>query len=88
LQTAKEAYEPLKTKLLQGNQDWIAANDDLKAKKKVLDDAKHKYAEAAAAANRAKAAARKAEADANAAAARQAMQQVPNRPSRSRRPGY
>jgi chromosome segregation ATPase len=85
MQTAKEAYEPLKTKLLQETQEWVSASDDLKAKRKALDDAKHKYTEAAAAANRAKAAARKAEADANAAAARQAAQQMPQQPRRKGR---
>ncbi len=85
MQTAKEAYEPLKTKLLQGTQDWVAANDDLKAKKKTLDEAKHKYGEAVAAANRAKAEARKKEAE-----ARAAQQAAAQTPSNQRRPprGY
>jgi hypothetical protein len=59
---------------LQGTQDWVAANDDLQAKKKALDDAKHKYAEAVAASNRAKAEARKKEAEARAAQAAVPMQ--------------
>lgn len=80
MQSAKEAYEPLKKKLLEGTQEWVAANDDLKAKKKSLDEAKHKYAESVAAAKSAKVAARKAEAEANAAAARQAAQQMPSQP--------
>jgi chromosome segregation ATPase len=76
MQSAKETYDPLKTKLLAGTQDWVAANDDLKAKKKALEDAKHKYAEAIAAANRAKAEARKAEAEAQAAKRAAAVQQA------------
>ena len=85
MQTAKEAYVPLKTKLLEGTPDWVAANDDWKAKKKALDDAKHKYAEAVAASNAAKKAAKKAEADAR-AAAQQANSQQPNKQPPRRRP--
>jgi colicin import membrane protein len=86
MQSAKETYDPLKTKLLQGTQDWVTANDDLKAKKKALDDAKHKYAEAVAAAKKAKADAQKAEAEARAAAMQAAAQTPQNPPPRRRRP--
>jgi hypothetical protein len=84
MQSAKEVYDPLRLKLLEGTQDWVAANDDLKAKKKALDDAKHKYAEAAAAAKRAKLDAQKAEAQARAAALQAAAAQKTSQPPRRR----
>jgi hypothetical protein len=83
LQTAKETYEPLKTKLLEGTPDWVTANDDYKAKKTALDSARHKFSAATSAAAKAKAAARRAE-QAAAAAAQQAAQQ-PRQPNRGRR---
>ena len=85
MQSAKDAYEPLKTKLLQGTQEWVSANDDLKAKKTALEDAEHKFNEATRTATRARLAAQKAEAAAKAA---QAAQQQPTQPTNRRRRPY
>ncbi len=79
MQSVKETYEPLKTKLLEGTPDWVKANDDLKTKKTALDEANHKFSEAKAAAARARAAAAKAKA---AELAAEAKQQQPNQPKR------
>lgn len=81
MQSAKEVYDPLKAKLLQGTQEWVSANDDLKAKKTALEEARHKFNEATSAAARAKLAARKAELD----AARAAAAQQPNQQNNNRR---
>jgi len=89
MQEAKDAYEPLKTKLLEGNSEWVDARTDLKAKKDTLTDSKQKLSKATTAAAKAKVEARKAAAAATAAAAtaaaaQQAAQQ-PN-PRNPRRP--
>ena len=78
LQEMKKTYEPLRTKLLAADPKWVDADRDLKEKKKALDDLKHQFAEANAAANKAKAAA---ESGGGAAAAAQhaASSELPKR---------
>ena len=58
-QASKEAYEPLRTSLLEDDSKWVAAAKEVKEKKTVLDDLKHQYSVALSAASKAKAAARK-----------------------------
>ncbi len=82
MQSAKDVYEPMKAKLLEGTSDWTKANDDLKAKRKVLDEANHKFSEATAAAKRAKEALAKAEAAERAAQVAASQQQQPTKRGR------
>ncbi len=67
LQDAKESYEPLRKKLLGGDDKWVDANKDVKERKTNLDDLNRQFAEASSAASRARADARKATAAAAAA---------------------
>lgn len=68
MKEAKETYEPLKKSLFEGDSKWTAANQDLKDKKKALDDLNHEFAQATAAERAALAEKRKAEAAAKKAA--------------------
>ena len=42
-ESAKETYDPLRKKLLEGDSDWVAANADLMAKQKALDELNKEY---------------------------------------------
>jgi chromosome segregation ATPase len=75
LQDVKEKYEPQRAKILAADSKWADADNDLKEKKKALEDLKHQYAEASALAAKARAAAKKAAAIAAAAAQKAAMAQ-------------